>query len=114
MSLSRATVRAGGKPTTGILIHVLIEVPKFLRDVSSAAVRFMRRTLLRCSAPSRRDKEVAKVTSCSRSQAFKPSAANKTMMNLMNIEKAPISLVRASTVKLSICDAIDMAFKKEL
>ena len=41
---------------------------------------------------------------------IRPSAANKTMMNLMNTEKAPISLVSTSIVKISVCDPIDMAF----
>ncbi len=36
------------------------------------------------------------------------------MMNLMNIEKAPILLVSASTVKISVCEPINMALIKEL
>jgi len=114
ISFSTAALRHGGDPMAGILIHVLIEVPKLLRDVSSAAVRFTRRTLLRCAAPSRKDKEVAKIESCSRSQALRPSAANRTLMNLMNAENAPISLVSAPTMKISVCDPIEMAFMKEL
>ena len=90
-------IKVWWRPNDGYLDPSLDRCPKLFRDVSSATMRFKRRTFCGVWPPSRKDNEVAKVVSCSSSQALRPRAAKRTMIKLMNAEKAPTSLVSSST-----------------